>query len=176
MINWPCSQCDETLEAPNGFTDVIECPECGHHSRPVKPPASTRPVKSPAPSRLSNLLNADLLKGTKNQIAIEKAIKASQYAKKPKAERRFNQYTVESSWVYRIGGIMCAAAVFVLWYAIAMNTTNGNVHHTGLMNNRVVVAIIGSALFMTGGIGIALGAISTGIIRLMLDSTNKTSE
>jgi hypothetical protein len=154
MIHWKCTQCDENLEAPDGFNDIIECPKCGHHSRPVSPPDPKLP-------------HPDLVKTEEQFIQSEKA-------KKSQAERQFDHYTDGSVWVYRIGWIMCPVAVLVLWFAIAMDTTNGDVYNTGLMNNRVVTTIVGSALFASGWICIALGAIGTGIIRLMLDSINKT--
>jgi hypothetical protein len=154
MIRWNCTQCDENLEAPDGFNEVIECPNCGHHSRPVPPPDSKLP-------------HPDLIKA-------EEHFMASKKAKKSREERQFDHYTDGSVRAYRIGWFMCAVAVLILWQAIVMDTTNGDVYNTGLMNNRVVITIVGSTLFITGWISIALGAIGTGIIRLMLDSINKT--
>jgi|GEM_PF-5177937 len=155
MVRWKCTQCDESLEAPDDFPDVIECPKCGHYSRPAQ-------ASSP------KLPHPDLVKA-------EQEFRASEKSKKSYAEKRFDHYTDGTKWVYRIGTMLCISAILVLWYALAMDTTNGDVHNTGLLNNRLVTAIIGSALFVSGSIGIALGAISTGIIRLMLDVSSETT-
>ena len=100
---------------------------------------------------------------------------ANRKAKESSDEKRFTLYAKGSSRAQRTGDLLCLCAFLVLLYTMAMDTTNGNVHNLGLMNDRLVLAIIGSALFVVGGFSIALGVISKGIIRLLLDLDKKSS-
>ena len=160
MIHWICSQCDESLEAPDGFEDVLQCPKCGKHSRPPTRITSERSDPKPMEYDPSDK---------------ERKFQANVKAKKSHAEKRYDHYTEGSVWVFRLGWILIVGAGIMILVGFTMDTTSGQVHNLGLLHNRMVTMIVGSAILVSGFVCIALGAIGTGLIRLMLDYSDKST-
>jgi hypothetical protein len=131
MVNWVCTQCGENLEAPDGFSEVIECPKCGHHSRPRTGPPPVPTITPP----------------------VEEAPESPGKSKHDKTMRLF---------FWRIplrvptGKVFMGVGVVVLLVAMASDTTvpsgDSYVQNLGLLNDRIVLAIVGAAILVSGAI------------------------
>lgn len=127
MVKWACTQCGENLEAPDGFSEVIECPKCGNHSRPRTGPPPVSVKAKP------------VVKKSKSPVKSKQDKKTSILFRKASA-----------------GTVLIVFGVIMLLVAMGSDTTvssgDSYVQNLGLLNDRIVLAIVGAALLVSGSI------------------------
>jgi hypothetical protein len=160
MIQWQCRQCGEGIEVPESHaTEAIECPQCGVFSRPPEeliPKITTAPEVESVPPRSKFAKYQGEPENSSDQSEHELPV--------PPIVRSLRLTNFVSNW----GIVLILIGVVLCIIAAAMPTTYGNTHNLGLLNNRLVMAVLSSTVFLCGTILWGIGSCSRAIVQANL--------
>jgi len=156
MIQWECRQCGEGIEVPESLaSDAIECPQCGVFSRPpdeLIPNIRTAPEVPPRPK----------LPPPEHSAREEVQQGASR-------EGQPNTAVRTASAVHRTGITLIVLGSVVAAIGFFFDTAPGGTHNIGIINDRLVITLLGCTGFISGATLFGIGSGANAILSAMSD-------